>query len=117
MPLKDELQALSDIYVAAYRKGDASGCAAVFTPDGILYSAFAPVAVGRAAIAQLHVAWTADGMDKTLTVVEAEGVGDVAWARASFAEGNATAEGHALWACIRVPGGPWQIKVCSLSAA
>ena len=117
MTLRDDLQAMSDAYVAAYRAGDATGCAAVFTPDAILYSAFAPPAIGREAIAALHEVWTDGGDAKTLTVVEAAGSAGTAWARADFAERGATTEGHALWACVRVPGGPWQIKACSLTAA
>lgn len=117
MTLQEELQALSDAYVAAYRIGDAAGCAAAFTEDGVLYSALASPAIGRAAIAALHDDWTVGGDGKTLTVVEAVGSGDVAWARADFAEGRETAEGHALWACVRAAGGRWQIKVCSLTAA
>lgn len=117
MTLKAELQAIADAYVAAYRVGDAAGCAADFTEDGVLYSAFAPPAIGRAAIAELHVAWTVGGEGKTLTIVDASGSGDVAFARADFAEGRETSEGHALWACIRAPGGPWRIRFCSLTTA
>ncbi len=117
MTVRDELQALGEAYVAAYRGGDCPGCAAVFTPDAILYSAFAEVAVGREAIAALHAVWTVGGHGKTLRVVDAAGSGDLAWARADFAERGATVEGHALWACIRAPGGPWQIRVCSLTPA
>ncbi len=117
MTLKEELQSLGDAYVAAYRAGDTTGCAAVFTADAILCSAFAPAAVGRPAIAALHADWTIEGQGKTLTVVEAAGSGDIAWARADFAERGETVEGHALWACVRQPEGPWRIKVCSLTAA
>jgi ketosteroid isomerase-like protein len=117
MTLRDELQAMGDAYVTAYRSGDTAGCAAVFTPDGVLYSAFAPPAIGRPAIAALHGLWTEGGEGKTLTVVEAAGSGDIAWARADFAEKGETTEGHALWACIRLPGGPWQVRICSLTAA
>lgn len=117
MTLRDELQAMCDAYVAAYRVGDTAGCAAVFTEDGILYSAFAPPAIGRAAIATLHEAWTVGGEGKTLTVVDASGSGDIAFAHADFAEGRSTSEGHALWACTRAPGGPWRIRFCSLTAA
>ena len=115
--LLEELQAMGDDYAAAYRNGDAAGCAAVFTDDGVLYSAFAPPAMGRAAIAALHVEWTVAGEGKTLTVVDANGSGDVAFARADFAEGRGPSEGHALWACTRAPGGPWRIRFCSLTAA
>ena len=117
MTLRDDLQAMSDAYVAAYRMGDPAGCAAVFTEDAILYSAFAPPAIGRAAIAELHAAWTVGGEGKTLTVVDANGSGDVAFARADFAEGHQTSEGHALCACVRVPNGPWRIRFCSLTEA
>lgn len=117
MTLTEELQAMCDAYVVAYRVGDTAGCAAGFTEDGILYSAFAPPAIGRAAIAALHAEWTVGGEGKTLTIVDANGSGDIAFARADFAEGRETSEGHALWACIREPGGPWRIRFCSLTAA
>lgn len=117
MTLRQDLQAMADAYVAAYRVGDAAGCTAVFTEDAVLYSAFAPPALGQAAIAALHAEWTVGGEEKTLTVVDADGSGDVAFARADFAEGRGTSEGHALWACVRVPGGPWRVRFCSLTAA
>lgn len=117
MTLKDELQAMGDSYVAAYRVGDTARCAAVFTEDGVLYSAIAPPAIGRAAIAALHAEWTVGGEGKTLTVVDASGSGDVAFARAVFAEERETSEGHAVWACTRVPGGPWRVRFCSLTSA
>lgn len=117
MTFRDELQAMGDTYGAAYRVGDTAGCAAVFTEDGILYSAFTPPAIGRTAIATLHEDWTKGGEGKTLTVVDASGSGDVAFARADFAEGRGTSEGHALWACVRATGGPWRVPFCSLTAA
>ena len=117
MTLKDELQAMGDAYVAAYRVDDPAGCAAVFSEDGILFSAFAPPAIGCAAIAALHAEWTVGGENKTLTVVDASGSGDVAFARVDFAEGRGTSEGHALWACVRATGGPWRARFCSLTAA
>lgn len=117
MTIRQELQAHCDAYVAAYRAGDAAGCAAAFTDDGVMHSAFAPPARGRAAIAAQHAAWTVGGVGKTLTVVEAAGSGDVAWFVADFAEGHETGAGHSLCACTRTPGGSWQIRVCSLTAA
>ncbi|ANN57157.1 hypothetical protein A9174_10505 [Mesorhizobium loti NZP2037] len=33
MSIFDDLQEIWDMYVAAYRSGDAAGCAAVFTDD------------------------------------------------------------------------------------
>jgi uncharacterized protein (TIGR02246 family) len=117
MDLTDEMQALCDAYVAAYRRGDAAGCAAVFAEDGAIYSAFAPPARGRASIAELHRRWTEGGEDKTLTVVQAGGAGDVAWFVAGFAEGKASGEGHSLCVCNRDADAQWQIRVCSLTAA
>ena len=117
MTLNDELQGLCDAYVAAYRTADAAGCAAVFTTDGILHSAYAPPARGRAAIADLHREWVDGGEAKTLTVVQCGGSGDVAWCLADFAEAHETGAGVSLCVCIRAPGGPWQIRVCSLTEA
>jgi uncharacterized protein (TIGR02246 family) len=117
MTIQADLQALCDTYVAAYRAGDAAGCAAVFTEDGAMFSAFAPPAVGRAAIAATHEEWTHAGGGKTLTVRQASGSGDVAWFLADFAEGEETGEGVSLSVCTRSSGGPWRIAVCSLTAA
>ena len=117
MTHREELQALSDANVQAYRSRDSAGCAAVLTTDAILYPAYAPPAVGQAGIAAQHDIWTETGERKTLTVTEAAGSGDIAWARADFAERGETIEGHALWACVRDPGGPWRIRACSLTAA
>lgn len=111
------LQDLCDAYVVAYRAGDARACAAVFTEDALLFSADAPPAEGRAAIAALHEIWTQGGENKTLTVVDAAGAGEVAWGRAVFAEGAETGEGNSLFACVRSADGPWRIKVCSITAA
>ncbi len=116
MSIRSEMQALCDAYVAAYRAGDAAGCASVFTEDGIMHSAFAPPARGRASIADQHAQWTSGGERKMLTVVEAAGSGDVAWFLAEFAEGHETGEGISLNACTRAPGGPWRIHLCSLTA-
>lgn len=117
MTLKDELQQVCNAYVAAYRAGDARGCAAIFTETGVMHSAFAPPAMGRAAIAATHRDWVQDGAGKTLTVLDAGGSGDVAWFLAEFAEGEATGKGITLAVCDRQPGGTWQIRVCSLTAA
>jgi ketosteroid isomerase-like protein len=94
MTIWQELQNLCDDYAAAYRAGDAAGCAAFFTEDAVLHSVFAPPARGRAAITALHEVWTVDGGGKTLTVVQAAGSGNVAWFAADFAEGHETGEGH-----------------------
>lgn len=117
MTLIAALQVMCDAYVAAYRAGDALTCATVFTEDALLFSADAAPAEGRAAIAALHEIWTKGGENKTLKVVDAAGAGDVAWGRAVFAEGAETGEGNSLIGCGRTPGGPWRIRVCSITAA
>jgi ketosteroid isomerase-like protein len=60
MLIREELQNL-DTMATAYRAGDAAACAAMFVPDGELYSPYAPPARGRAAIEALHHIWTQDG--------------------------------------------------------
>ncbi|MFN0115662.1 MAG: YybH family protein [Paracoccaceae bacterium] len=117
MAIQAELQALCDAYVAAYRAGDTAGCAAVFAEDGAMFSAFAPPAIGRAAIAATHAGWVTGGEGKTLTVRRAAGSGDMAWFLADFAEGEGKGEGISLCVCGRVPGGPWRIAVSSLTGA
>ena len=54
MSIRDDLQSLFNIYVAAYQAGDAAACAAIFAINGELYSPYAPPARGRAAIEALH---------------------------------------------------------------
>ncbi len=117
MPLKEELQTMCDSYFAAYRAGDAAGCAAVFTENGILVSAYAPPARGRAAIADLHREWTVEGEGKTMTVVDCAGSPEAAWFLAEFAEGQEAGAGLSLCGCVRQSGGPWQIKTCSVTGA
>jgi len=41
MSIRDDLQSLLDAYAAAYQASDASACAAMFTPNGELYSPLA----------------------------------------------------------------------------
>lgn len=116
MSIRDELQALWEGYVAAYRAGDAAGCAAIFTPDGEVHSPYAPPARGRAAIEALHSIWTQGEVgDKTLAVVEANSSGDLAWCLAAYSEGEATGNGTSLSVLERQAGGGWLIRMCSLN--
>lgn len=118
MSIHGELQGLWDIYVAAYRAGDAAGCAAVFTPDAELHSPYAPPARGRAAIEALHGIWTQHATpDKTLTVTEAGGSGDLAWSLSAYSEGEATGNGTSLSVFQRQAGGGWLIRMCSLNSS
>jgi ketosteroid isomerase-like protein len=104
--------------VAAYRAGDAAGCAALWTEDGALFSPFAPPARGRAAIEALHSDWTADGVgsDKRLEVLDAGAEGNLGWCMVAFSEGSATDSGTSLNVLERQPGGDWLIRICSLNS-
>ena len=116
MSIRDELQSLLDAYAAAYRSGDAAACAAMFVPDGELYSPYAPPARGRAAIEALHHAWTRDGGgDKQLTAIDVGSAGDLAWCLAAFSEGQVTGDGTSLNILERRADGGWMIRICSLN--
>ena len=118
MAIREELQGLYNAYAAAYSVGDAGACAAVFAPDGELFSPYAPPARGREAIEALHKDWTRDGVgDKQLVVVAAGGSGDLAWCLASYSEGLATGNGTSLNVFEGQPNGNWLIRVCSLNSS
>jgi ketosteroid isomerase-like protein len=90
----------------------------VFTPDGELYSPYAPPARGRAAIEALHRIWTLDGgSGKRLTIVHAGSSGDLAWCLASFSEGQVTGDGTSLNIFERQADGSWHIRMCSLNGS
>lgn len=116
MSIRDELQRLWDIYVAAYTAGDAAGCTSIFTDDAEVHSPYAPPARGSAAIEALHGIWTQHATpDKTLTVIEAGTSGDLAWCLARYSEGKATENGTSLSVFERQVGGGWLIRMCSLN--
>jgi ketosteroid isomerase-like protein len=117
MSIRDDLQNLLNIYVAAYQAGDAAACAAVFAPNGELHSPYAPPARGRAAIAALHEVWTEAGGDgKQLTVIDDGGSGDLAWCLASFSEGQVTGSGTSLNIFERHADGKWLVRISSLNS-
>ncbi|WP_342028546.1 YybH family protein [Mesorhizobium qingshengii] len=116
--IRDELQGIWNIYIAAYRTGDAVGCAAIFTSDAELHSPYAPPARGRAAIEALHGIWTQHATpDKTLVITQAGGSGDLAWSLAAYSEGAATGNGTSLSVFQRQVGGGWLIRMCSLNSS
>ena len=118
MAIRDDLQNFWNIYAAAYRAGDAAACAAMFLPDGELYSPYAPPARGRAAIEALHRIWTegGGGTDKRLTIMEADSSGGLAWCLAAYSEGEATGDGTSLDIFERQADGSWLIRICSLNS-
>lgn len=117
MTARERLQPLLEAYAAAYRAGDADGCAACFTQDGQLLSPYAPPARGRAEIAALHADWVTEGDQKSLTLQDAGIEGDLGWGLAEFAEGDSADAGLTLCVFARQPGGSWQIRLCSLTEA
>ncbi|SPH16991.1 hypothetical protein DEA8626_00505 [Defluviimonas aquaemixtae] len=117
MPIRDEFQRLLDRMVAAYRAGDAAGCADCFTEDATIFSPYAPAASGRAAIDALHRDWTGDGGDtKTLRVIDADASGDLGWCLAAYSEGDKNADGTSLNILARSSDGRWLIRYCSLNS-
>ena len=116
MPVRDELQTLWDAYTAAYRAGDAAGCAAVFVPDGAVYSPYSPPAHGRPAIEVLHREWTqVAGGEKQLTVLDAGSSGALAWSLTAYSEGDPAEDGTSLSVLERQADGGWLIRLCSLN--
>src|ERR1700740_3497226 len=94
MSIRDDLQEIWDMYVAAYRAGDAAGCAAIFTDDAEAHSPYGPPARGRAAIEALHGEWVQHASsNKTLQVIDAGSSGDLAWTLAAYSEGETTGNG------------------------
>ncbi|MDX8455982.1 nuclear transport factor 2 family protein [Mesorhizobium sp. VK9D] len=117
MPIFDDLQEIWDLYVAAYRLGDAAGCAAIFTDDAEVHSPYGPPARGRAAIEALHGIWVQHaGPNKTLQVIEAGSSGNLAWTLAAYSEGEATGNGTSLSILERQADGGWLIRMCSLNS-
>lgn len=116
MTARDGMQRLFDRYVAAYRAGDAEGCAAAFTVDAEIISPYGPPACGRTAIAALHRDWVdGDVSGKQVLVREAGASGDLGWCLADFHESAKTAEGCSLNVLERQPDGSWLIRMCSLN--
>ncbi|MBZ9759639.1 nuclear transport factor 2 family protein [Mesorhizobium sp. CA8] len=117
MPIRDDLQELWDVYVAAYRSGNASGCAAIFTENAEMHSPYGPPARGRAAIEALHDIWVQHaGPNKTLQVIEAGSSGNLAWTLAAYSEGEAVGNGTSLSVFEHQVGGGWLIRMCSLNS-
>lgn len=116
MSIQDEMQGLMDKMTKAYRAGDATGCAALFVPDGALYSPYAPPALGRQAIDELHRDWTQGGENKQLRVIDAGSSGDLAWCHTAFSEGEISGDGTSLSVCERQADGRWLIRICMLNS-
>jgi ketosteroid isomerase-like protein len=115
MTNRAEMQRLLDAYVAAYRSGDADGCAACFTEDAQLFSPYSQPARGRAAIANLHADWVQEGENKRMTLLDCGAEGALAWALCRYDEGRATGSGTSLFVCERSTDAAWRIRICSLN--
>lgn len=100
----------------AYRAGDATACASMWTETGSIYSPFGPPLTGRAAIEAAHRAWTAEGAggDKVLQVVHAATEGGMAWCLVRYAEEGES--GTSLNVLERQADGTWLIRLTSLNS-
>ncbi len=117
MTIREELQALLDVYAKAYQAGDALACAKVYTSDGELHSPYAPPARGRLEIEELHKVWTQDASgEKRLTIVHAGSSGDLAWCLATYSEGHVTGNGTSLNVLERQSDGSWLVRISSLNS-
>ena len=115
MSFKEECQKLLDHYVTCYQRGDAKGCASVYSVHAEMYSPFGPPAIGRQAIEDTHLEWVSEGADnKQITVSSADRNGDLGWCIAQFSEGT-TVEGISLNVLARQSDGRWLITHCSLN--
>lgn len=112
-----DFQTLMNRMAAAYRTGDASACAGIFTADAQLYSPYAPPAIGREAIEALHREWTQGGVpDKELKVLRAGGSDKTAWTLSSYSEDEGKVRGTSLCVWQQEGDGHWRICICSLNS-
>ncbi|WP_171099885.1 nuclear transport factor 2 family protein [Ruegeria sp. HKCCD7255] len=115
MSIRQELEAVFEAYVAAFRRLDAKGCAACFTPDGQLFSPFGH-AKGQGAIQALHADWLAEGGEtKEMLVLDAHQSGNTAWCVAQYSESDSDERGVSVNILDRHADGTWRIRVCSLN--
>lgn len=111
---KTGIQVLLDDMAAAYRAGDAEGCAALFCKDAQLHSPFGPPAIGRNAILDLHREWVAEPNNKQFLILD-HGSGDnMAWCLARFSEGDGAEDGTSLLVLEPQKDGAWLIRACCL---
>lgn len=117
MSFEEECQNLLDHYVSCYKRGDAKGCASIYTIHAVMYSPFGPPAIGRQAIEDAHAEWVTEGAEnKRINVSSAGKSGDLGWCIAQFSEGS-TGEGNSLNVLALQPDGGWLITHCSLNEA
>jgi len=125
MSLREELQALLDLYVASYEAGDAAACASFYLPEGAIFSPYGPAATGTDAIRGLHDDWfRLDEKNKKITVVDAGEQGALAWCLAEYSADIAGTDntfereaGTTLSVLERQSDGSWRIRYSSLNSA
>jgi len=116
MATTEEMRALLQTYLEAYRKKDAAGCAVCFAPNAVLYSSYSAPVEGGNAIENVHRDWLSEGGgDKTLDIVRAGSDIESSWCVARFSEGDPPEEGFSLNVFERDKNGTWLIAVSSLS--
>lgn len=121
---REGVEALVTKLLEASRQHDATGCAALFTDDGHIFSPYGAEVSGRDAIEATHKAWFDEGeTNKRLDLLEAGASGDVgycilAWAGDYLQPDGAyiTESGKSVNVLKQQPNGRWEIHVCSLNS-
>ncbi len=108
-----ELQQLLDRMAAAYRAGDAKGCADLFAPDAQLHSPFG-VARGYDDLIRLHREWTSAPNAKRFSILDCGSHDGIAWCLCRFTEENETEDGTSLLVLEQDTAGAWLIRSCCL---
>ncbi|MEM6373829.1 MAG: nuclear transport factor 2 family protein [Pseudomonadota bacterium] len=103
-----------DRMAAAYNAGDAEGCATLFALNAQLHSPFAPPAIGRAAILELHREWVAAPSNKRFDLIDHGCDGDTAWCLCTFVDGGAAESGTSQLIFERQTDGAWLARSCCL---
>jgi uncharacterized protein (TIGR02246 family) len=124
MTLREEIQRLFDLWVARFSAGDLDGAAALYAPDGAIYSPYGDHAEGAEAIRATHAEWAAAGeTNKVVRVLRAEGDAAAAWAIAAYSGdhpqpggGSTTESGVSLNTFRRGPDGGWILCASSLNS-
>ena len=112
------IRAQMSVYLKAYEKYDAAGCAAIYAVEALVLTPWGPPAKGRSAIADTHREWFEEGeTNKSLTIADLRVSGDHATCLMGFsadvpADGGGTEPSHgsSLSVLARNNDGIWLIQ-------